>query len=97
MVIGEPVYNGYVGCCGELRELLVVEGADHDSVYIAGEHRAGVRRGLALAHLYLLRTEGQGMAAELVHADLEGDAGTVGGLLEDHCERLAEERPEGDA
>src|SRR5215216_1252010 len=97
MLIGEAVYDGYLGGVGELLDLLVVEGADHDGVYVAGEDAAGVRGGLALAHLYLLRAQGEGMSAELVHPDLEGDAGAIGGLLEDHRERLAEERPEGDA
>jgi len=35
------------------------------------------------------------VATELVHADLEGNAGAVGRLLEDHGERLAAQRLEG--
>src|SRR5215210_7111969 len=97
VLIGEAVYDGYPGCCGELLDFLVVEGTDHYGVYVAGEDAAGVRGGLALAHLYLLRAQREGVSAELVHPDLEGDAGAVGGFLEDHRERLAEERPEGDA
>src|SRR5215211_3818812 len=95
MLIGEAIYDGCLGGVGELLDLLVVEGADHDGVYVAGEDAAGVRGGLALAHLYLLRAQGEGVSAELVHPDLEGDAGAVGGLLEDHRERPAAQRAVG--
>src|SRR5215208_7116731 len=82
---------------GELFKVFVIEGADHYGIYITGEDAPGVRRGLPLSYLKLLRAQGEGVAAELVHPDFEGDAGAVGGLLEDHRERPAEERPEGDA
>src|SRR4028118_541912 len=95
--VREAVYDGHLRGGGELLDRLVVEGADHDGVYVAGEDAAGVRRGLALAHLYLLGGEGEGVAAELVHAYLERDAGTVGGLLEDHGERPAAQGAVGDA
>ena len=75
----------------------MVEGADHDGVDVAGEDAARVRRGLALAHLYLLGGEGEGVPAELVHPDLERDAGAVGWLLEDHRERPAAQGAVGDA
>src|SRR3712207_5599919 len=95
--VGEAVYDGDLGGLGELLDLLVVEGPDHDGVYVAGEDAPGVRRGLPLADLYLLRQQVEGVAAELVHADLEGDAGAVRGLLEDHSQRPAAQGPEGDA
>src|SRR3712207_3709539 len=97
MLIGEAVYDGHLGGVGELLDLLVVEGPDHDGVYVAGEDAASVRRGLALTHLYLLRQQVEGVPAELVHPDLEGDAGAVGGLLEDHRQRPAAQGPVGDA
>src|SRR3712207_5997107 len=95
--VGEAVYDGDLGGLGELLDLLVVEGPDHDGVYVAGEDAPGVRRGLPLADLYLLRQQVEGVAAELVHADLEGDAGAVGGLLEDHSQRPATQGTVGDA
>src|SRR3712207_4189469 len=95
--VREAVYNGDLGGLGELLDLIVVEGADHYGVYVAREDPACVRRGLALAHLYLLRQQVEGVTAELVHPDLEGDAGAVGGLLEDHRERHAAQGPVGDA
>src|ERR687893_2490587 len=97
VLVGETVYDGDLGGAGELLYLLVVEGADHYGVYVAGEDASGVRGGLALAYLYLLREQVEGVAPELVHPDLEGDAGAVRGLLEDHRQRPAAQGPEGDA
>src|SRR5919112_3775397 len=85
--VGEAIYHRYVGGAGELFEVPVVEGADHDGVDVAGQDAARVRGRLALADLDLLRTQVKRVAAELVHPDLEGDAGPIGGLLEDHGER----------
>src|SRR4051812_26369352 len=97
MEIGEAVYHGDIGGPGELFEVFVIEGADHYGVYVTGEDASGIGGGLSLSYLELLRAQGEGVAAELIHADLEGDAGTIGGLLEDHRERFAEEWPEGNA
>src|SRR5215207_2118784 len=97
MLVCEPVYDGDLGGLRQLLGLLVVEGPDHDGVYVAGEDAAGVRRGLAPAYLYLLRQQVEGVAAELVHPDLEGDASAVRGLLEDHRQCPAAQGPEGDA
>ena len=35
--VREPVYDGDLGGPGQLLEFLVVEGPDHDGVYVAGE------------------------------------------------------------
>src|SRR5215217_451681 len=97
MGVCEAVYDWDLCGPGELLEFLVVEGPDHDGVYVAGEDAARVRRGLPLAYLYLLGQQVEGVAAELVHADLEGDARAVRGLLEDHRQRPAAQGSEGDA
>src|SRR5215213_7555010 len=94
--VGKAVYDGHLGCISELLDLLVGEGTHHYGVYVAGEDTARIRGGLALAHLYLLRQEVEGVAAQLVHADLERDAGAVGGFLEDHRERSAAQGTVGD-
>ena len=60
-----------------------------NGVYVAGEDAACVRGGLPLTYLYLLGQQVERVAAELVHADLEGDARAVRGLLEDHRQRPA--------
>src|SRR5215211_7133933 len=75
--VREAVYYGDVGGSGELLQVPVVEGADHDGVDVAGQDAACVRRGLALADLDLLGAQVQRVATELVHPDLEGDAGPV--------------------
>src|SRR5215212_1208595 len=95
--VGKAVYDGHLGCVSELLDLLVGEGTHHYGVYVAGEDTARIRGGLALAHLYLLRQQVEGVAAQLVHSDLEGDAGAVGGFLEDHRERPSSQGPVGDA
>src|SRR5262249_34725533 len=52
----------------------------------------GVGDGLAAAELHLRTGQHDGFAAELAHADVEGDAGTRRGPLEDHGQRLALKR-----
>ena len=61
--VGEAVYYGYVGGAGELLEVSVVEGADHDGVDVAGEDPSRVRRRLALADLDLLGAEMERVAS----------------------------------
>src|SRR5688572_21368829 len=95
--VRESVYYGDVGCAGELFEITVVEGADHDGVDVAGEDAARVGRSLAFADLDLLWTQVERVAAELVHPYLERDAGPVGWFLEDHRERTPAQRPVRDA
>ena len=95
--VREAVYYGDVGCAGEFLQVPVVEGTDHYGVDVAGEDAARVGRRLAFADLYLLWAQVERVAAELVHPDLEGDAGPVGWLLEDHRERAPPQGPVGDA
>jgi hypothetical protein len=71
----------------------MVEGADHDAVHVAREDAGGIADRLAPAELDVARREEERVPAELVGADLEGDAGAGGALGEDHRQRLAGERP----
>jgi hypothetical protein len=71
----------------------MIEGADHDGVHVARQDARRVGDALAAAELHLLAGEHQGLAAELAHADIEGDAGAGGGLVEHHRQDLAFERP----
>ena len=73
------LYHGDVGRAGELFQVPVVEGADHDGVDVAGQDAARVRRRLAFADLDLLGAQVERVAAELVHPYLEGDAGPADG------------------
>ena len=76
---------------GELLDVVLVEGADHDPVDVAREHRRGVLERLAAAELEVAGGEVERVPAELGHPDLERDAGAGRGLLEDHRERAAGE------
>src|SRR5215203_6984796 len=61
--VRESVYYGDVGRAGELFQVSVVEGADHDGVDVAGEDAARVGRRLAFADLDLLRAQMERVAA----------------------------------
>src|SRR5581483_3337505 len=61
-------------------------GAQHDRIAIARQHAGGIGDGLAAAKLHVLRIEHDRGATELVHGDLEGDAGSGRRPLEDHSE-----------
>ena len=87
--IREAVDDGHRAVLREILDLLLVEGADHDAVHIAGEHARGILHRLAAADLRALAREYDGVAAELVDAHLERNARSGGGFLKDHAERLA--------
>ncbi len=89
--IGQAVDHGDRGEAGQLLDLGVAVGADHDPVDIAGQHPGGVRNRLTPPDLDVLAGEEEGLAAQLVGPDLEGDAGAGGRLGEDHRQRLAGE------
>ena len=88
-----PLITGIGGVGGELLDHVVVEGADHDARRHSATARARCRRwsrrGRAASRLPVSMI---GLAAELAHADVEGDAGAGRRLVEDHGERLAGER-----
>ena len=68
---------------------LTGKGADHDAITEPGEHPGGVLHRLAAADLKVTVGQEQRLTAELIHTGFEGNAGTGGGLLEDHAEALA--------
>ena len=87
--VGQAVDDGDVGVTGQGFHLLLMEGADHDAVAVAGQDPGGVLDGLAPADLALLAGEEQGVAAELVHPHLEGHPGPGGVFFKDHGQSLA--------
>ena len=91
--LGQPVDHRHRRVLGELEHHRVVEDADHDRVDIARQHPRRVGDGLAAAELHLLAGEHEGLAAELAHRHVEGDARAGRGLVEDHRQGLAGERP----
>ena len=74
---------------GELLDVVLREGADHQAVEVAREHRRGVAQRLAAAELQVRRGQVEPVAAELRDPDLERDARPGRGLLKDHPERPA--------
>ena len=95
-VSDEAVYYGHVGGAGELYDVRVAEGADHDGVDVAGQDAARVRGVSRLPSWISSGSSGaRGRRAGTSH--LEGDAGPVGWLLEDHRQRTTAQRPVGDA
>ena len=76
---------------GELLDVVLREGADHDRVEVAREDDGGVLDRLAAAELEVACREVEAVAAELGDADLERDPRPRRGLLEDHPERAAGE------
>src|SRR6185437_1336581 len=90
--IGQTVDHGHVGEPGQLLDVLVGEGADHDAIDVARQHARGVGDRLAASELDVARREEEGVAAQVEGADLERDAGPRARLHEDHGERLTGER-----
>ncbi len=88
----QAVDHRHGGIGRKLGQRIVVEDADHDGVDIARQHPRGVGDGLAAAELHLGAGEHDGLAAELAHRHVEGDAGAGRGLLEHHGQHLAGER-----
>ena len=74
---------GHRGVGGELREHRVGPGAHTHRGDVPGEHQRGVARGLPSRELQLVGAQHHGVAAQLVDADLEGETGAGGGVLED--------------
>ena len=87
--IGQPVDDRNRCVAGQLLDVGMIVGADHDAVEIAGQHPGGVADRLAPAQLDVARGEEERVPAELERADLEGDPGAGGALGEDHPQRLA--------
>ena len=76
---------------GELLDVLLREGADHDRVEVAVEDVRRVLDRLAAPQLEVARGQVEAGASELVDPDLERDARPRRGLLEDHPERSSGE------
>src|SRR5262249_18500752 len=81
-LVGEAVHDGYVSVLGELVDRPLGEGPDHDRVEVAGQHDPDVPGRLALAEADLRSGQMDGVAAELLDGELEGDACSERRLLE---------------
>jgi len=80
---------------GELVEHLLGPGAHADGGDVAREHERGVAQRLAARELQLVGAQHDGVAAQLVDADLEGQPRARGGLLEDQRDAARAQRVRG--
>ena len=88
----EPVDHRHARMLGKLEQCGVGTGTQHDHIHVARQHTRGIGQGLAPPQLHVGGVEHDRPAAELEHGHLEGDAGTGGGLLEDHGQHGARAR-----
>ena len=72
--VGEPVDHRNRGVRGQLLDIALRVGADHEAVEVAGKNGRGVAKGLAAAELQVAGGEVEADAAELCDPDLERDA-----------------------
>ena len=86
---GQAVPHGHAGLSSELLDVVLGKAAELDAVIHATENAGGVLDGLLLAHLRRTRIEVGDAHAQIHAADLEGAAGTSGGLLEKQNDVLA--------
>ena len=59
LAVGQRVHHRHLGRGREFRETLLTEGADHDRVHVAREHRRGVGDGLPPPQLQVARGQRQ--------------------------------------
>ena len=86
--VGQAVDDGDGGVFGQRLHFFLGEGADHNAVAEAGENAGGVLHRLVAADLTVLVRQIDALAAQLVDARLEGDAGAGGAFLKDHGQGL---------
>ena len=97
VVVGEAVDHRDLAVLGEVLDVLLGEGADHDAVDVAAHHVGGVLDRLADAELDVVGVEEDGLGAELLDAHLEAHPGARRGLHEDHGDGAAGEQRVRDA
>ena len=91
-IVGQRVDNRHGGVLGHFPHAVVIGGADHDRIDIARQDTCRIADRLGAAELHFRAGQEERLAAELAHADIEGDAGAGGRLFENHCQHLAGER-----
>ena len=92
VVLGHAVEDGSGGAGGEALDVGVTVDAGHHDVEQVAHDAGGVAEGLVSAELDGAGAVELGMAAEVAHGGLEGEAGAGGDLLEDHAEALVAEQ-----
>jgi hypothetical protein len=87
--LGERVEDRNGGAAHEDDEIVVGTEPGGDAVDVTAEDLRGVGQGLTTGQLEIARAEKGRVAAELLHAGLEGVAGAGAGVLEKHAQRLS--------
>ncbi len=88
----ERVVDRNGGAAHEDDEIVVGAESGGDAVDVAAENLRGIGQGLTAGELQVVRAEKGRVAAELLHAGLEGVAGAGAGMLEEHAQ--ASSRPD---
>lgn len=91
VVVGQGVHHRDATVFGQFFYQLLLEATDHDGVDPAAEAAGHVLDAFSLAETDRIRGQQHGVAAQLVHAYLEGGDGAQRGLFEEHGDILAVE------
>ena len=90
--LGHAIDDGHRGALSQTDNVLVTVDASHHDVEQGAHDASGVAEGLVATELDGARAVELGVAAEVGHSGLEGEAGAGGHLLEDHAEGLVAEQ-----
>jgi hypothetical protein len=93
-LVREAVDHGDRGVLGELLDLRLLVGADHERGQEAGENERGVAVGLSARQLELRRGQEERHPAQLRDPDLERDPRAGRGLVEDEADRAPRQQAE---
>ena len=89
VVIGQGVHDRHAAVFGELFDEILLEATDYDGVHPAAKATGDVLDAFTLAKTDGIGGEQHGVAAELVHAHLEGGNCAQRRFLEEHGDVLA--------
>ena len=82
VVVGESVDDRDPGILSQFQQVFVFEDTGHDGVNESAQYLSDVFDRFPFAETDFIRSEVEGIAAQLVHSDLERDAGAQAGFLE---------------
>ena len=91
-LLGEAIDDRNRRMVGHLPHIVRTEDPNDDRIDVARQHPRGVGDGLAAPELHLGPGQHDRLAAEIAHPDVERDAGAGRRPVEDHRQRLADER-----
>ena len=92
VVIAQAVDHRNARPFGQFQNVLMLEDARHQGLYVAGKHACHIRNGFAFTEADFARRKVEGIAAHVAHGHIERDARAQAGLLEDHAQHFALEQ-----